>query len=136
MSLDPTVFVDQFLIDVLRAELDPVEFLTEKPSDVPARAPMVLGSHTGGEEKDYRFGDYADIQIDTYGTSKTAAFNLAKQTRLLLRTAWETQHVYPSGHVGNYENTLTPRPFTDSLMPSGIWRFTAEYRLLLRPPVT
>lgn len=108
--------------------------VTKQPADLANRVPIIYGRKVGGSQNHPKFGEFANFQLDHYAAGYDEAHDLAKLTDTLLYDAWDDQTVYEDGHVSSYECTVTPFDFPDSVMPDGLTRITAEYRLGLRPP--
>lgn len=133
------VHVNKLLDQMLRAPLQAqsIEFGTSLPPDVADNVPFIHGAHSAGSLMDPELADWASIVVDSYAATDTEAFNAAQAVRDLIVVAWKNQTQYAAGYISFFDknNTVPPFPAPASAVPDGLFRYTAEYRLLLRTPL-
>ncbi|GAA3509976.1 hypothetical protein GCM10022234_00150 [Aeromicrobium panaciterrae] len=133
------VHVNKLLNEILRDELESNDrnFGTSLPPDLADQIPFVHAVHSAGSLMDPEFADWASIVIDAYGASDTEAFNAAQSARTLVVDAWKNQTQFPAGYISFFDkdNAVPPFPAPAAAVPDGLFRYTAEYRLLLRTPL-
>ena len=143
--------VEDFLLDLYRSELPSVPTNTliadrqEFPFILVRRVPG-LGENRG----DPRFVDSAAVSVQVFVEDPNGdedAARLSEACRVVLRDAWLKNKVIPGrGHLTSMEMSSAPRRVTDwatatgpvqyADLPSGVWRYEAQYHLTIRRPVS
>lgn len=129
------VYVNGLLNEILRTPIEAAgnTYVMELPDDVTKKLPLVFAGHSAGSEHPSGFADWAAITVDAYAASDSVARRAAQDVRDVLTEAWKTQTEYGEGYIGRMETPVPPFPFPRDGMPGDLFRYTAEYRLLLRP---
>lgn len=129
--------VNQLLRDIFTPALPQgLSFVTKRPGDLGTRLPLVYARHVGGSDVDPRRAAWASIVVDSYSALNNDPFEHAKWAHDRLVDVVEQQTVFEHGWVNRLEVLMPPWDNDDSLASSVTNRSTAEYRLLVRPPVT
>lgn len=137
----PRIHVNRFLTQLIRPALaalpdDPKPIMQTKDiADIEdyLEGGYVYARKITGSGMDPKFAEFADIQVDVYALDDDTAEAVANVVDQAIYDAWWNQTVFDEGHIANYESTVTPFDFPDPQMPDDTCRYTAEYRLLLRP---
>lgn len=129
----PNMLVTQILRAPLLGLAEPIKLSTDMQPDITGSLPFAHVRHVSGSEVIAELGDWAAIVADVYAADDTTAWNGATEVRRLFFAAWKTQTEYAAGYVGMMQTPVPPFPFPRQGMPGDLYRYTAEYRLLLRP---
>lgn len=139
--------VEDIVLLILREGLPGVEVKSLIADD--QTFPFVLVRRVPGlgyNAEDTRFIDSATVKVDCFVPDPDGdedAAILSEAVRVVLRDAWFAQKVYPGlGHITDFELTSAPRRVTDwataagpvqyADLPSGVWRYEAQYRLEIK----
>lgn len=140
--------VEDLMLAVLRDAFPDVEVRSQVNQNMPrptivARRQDYPGYWTGDE----RFVDVARLKVDTFADDPdgdTDAGLLAEAVRVAIRDAAQHPKVYPGlGHITFSEMIFAPTrtpdwatasgPVQYADLPSGVWRYEAEYDIEFRP---
>lgn len=135
------MYLNKLLVEILR---EPIEthnipgprkavFRTRLAGDLPDVTPFVYGRTVApsAEHPDFLFR--MPVQVDVYADDENTAYAVSKLVYDTLKAAHDSQTVYPTGHIRQFECPVLPWNFPDRQMPDGLVRYTAEYRLTARP---
>lgn len=135
------MYLNKLLVEILREPVEAFEpasgrkpvFRTRMSGDLPDITPFVYGRTVApsAEHPDFLFG--MPVQVDVYADNEDMAYGVSKLVYDTLKAAHDTQTVYPTGHIRQFECPVLPWNFPDRQMPDGLVRYTAEYRLTARP---
>lgn len=142
--------VEDFLLDLYRAELAGIQTNTLIADDQTFPFLLVRRVPGLGENRgDPRFVDSATVSVQAFVEDPNGdedAAILSEAARVVLRDAWLSNKVVPGrGHITTFEMSSAPRRVTDwatasgpvqyADLPSGVWRYEAQYHLTIRRPV-
>ena len=142
--------VEDFMLDLLRAKLPGIQVNSLIADD--QRFPLVLVRRIPGLGEgsgDPRFVDAATVSVQAFVEDPNGdedAAILSEAVRVVLRDAWLSQTVVPGrGHITAFDMSSAPRRVTDwatasgpvqyADLPTGVWRYEAQYHLSIRRPV-
>lgn len=122
------------LVDHEGTPVGAIALTTKLPPNYLERLPLVYARHTTGSEHNADLStDYASITVDVYAPNEYVAEKIASLVRKALHGAWRKQTSYALGHISHYQCLLTPFLFPRTDQADDSDRYTAEYRLLIRP---
>ncbi|WP_031513701.1 hypothetical protein [Streptomyces sp. NRRL F-5123] len=143
--------VEDLMLAVLRQGLPgiQVQSLISKDQTFPLVLPRrdtTFGNWAG----DTRFLDAARVSVECFCEDPDGdedAAILSEAVRVVLRDAWLSQTVYPGlGHITRIDLASAPRRQTDwatsagpvqyADLPTGVWRYEAQYDIEIRKPRT
>lgn len=125
---------DALVLACFRAAISDQEFGTQIPADLLDSLPYATAVRFGGAAVDPRFLDSATFDVQTWGGSRKAAFDLARSMRAALVDAWLNATVYAGlGHIAHFREITAPNELRTSDQADGLWRTQATYSLALRP---
>jgi hypothetical protein len=127
------LYVDGVILAALRHYLPGVDVYSKQPADVLAVLPCVVARSYGGSDLYLNLGARPTIQVDSYADDRRPCAVLADQAASALLTAWRSCYRTPDGVICGVETTTRPAELPDDQAPSGLVRFTATYRLTIRP---
>ena len=125
---------DALVLTALRAGVSGQEFGTQIPADLLNSLPFVSVRRIGGASVDPRFLDRATIDLQTWGSTRKEAFDVAIACRDALRDAWLAGTAYTNlGHISHFREIAAPSELRTSDQAANVWRTQATYSLFLRP---
>lgn len=126
--------VQEVVLPLLRARLDPTISVTSWVSDVDLRTyPIVNIRRLGGLPVDLNFLDRPVIEMTVYhDKGLVEAEDLFMDCRQVLQDAVDKQTVTPAGYLHSYFETMGPTQFDSPY--DDTWRIQGLIQLGLRPP--
>lgn len=127
---------DALLLSVIRAGTSAVTVGTQIPSTLLEKIktkPFGTVKRIGGSAADPRYLDQATVDVQTWATSRKAAYDAAAVIRSTLLDAALDQTTFPLGHIARFVELSGISELRTADQAGGVWRFQATYSLFLRP---
>lgn len=125
---------DRFLMEMLRSFSTGATWGTQQPFDMLDRLPFGVAHRFGGATTDPRWTVRATCSIDVWAGTRKAAEDAAFAAHDGILAAIRDQTVFPTGHLGSRSEVISdPAELRTNTQADNVWRFHADYSLVLRP---
>lgn len=130
-------YTDLVVATVLRGALGPsVTVETQQDDKLLDRLPYVFVEQVGGVELDPQFASRPSLSVINWVEgSKQAAADLAEAARGALWDAHRSQRVYAGGSIARVRALSLPYEQRLDNQATEVFRFVAQYELILRPDI-
>lgn len=114
--------------------LSGVPVASTPPTELKTKVPCLTCYRSGGNVIAPKLADRPLIHVIAWGGSYDQARDLAQTVRSLIFRAWRTPTVSALGRIGWVDEVIGPVQVATGTEPYDVWRFDADYRVIIRPP--